>query len=152
MRFLLLRLTVGVAFALAFAGPALAVPTYVASTWSPDAIYILDQDFSVLSSFAAGAIDPNGVVSDGTLIYSGHPSPRKSSPMTSLVSSSSDGRCHSPDCKAWPWLGTNSPSTTHSPTPLTSTTRPPALPYGRSPSRVLNNGRACLGRISSVGS
>lgn len=45
---------------------------YVAGTWADSAIRILDQDLNVVRSFPAGSTTPNGIATDGTLIYSGH--------------------------------------------------------------------------------
>ena len=57
----------------AISSMANAIPTYVSAQWDNDSISILDENFNQISSFNAGASDPNGVTSDGTLIYSGHP-------------------------------------------------------------------------------
>lgn len=55
------------------AGAAKAqVSTFIAATWSDDAVHLLDADLNSISSFPAGASDPNGIATDGTLIYTGH--------------------------------------------------------------------------------
>jgi len=57
----------------AFAIPASAnSPAYIAVGWDGDQVYFLDNGLNKLSSFTAGAIDPDGVTSDGKYIYSGH--------------------------------------------------------------------------------
>jgi PEP-CTERM motif-containing protein len=45
---------------------------FYAATWSDSAIHRLDQNLNDLGSFPAGTIDPNGLTTDGSLIYSGH--------------------------------------------------------------------------------
>ena len=47
-------------------------PAYVAATWSDDAVHLLDRNLHDVASFPAGALDPNGITTDGSLIWSGH--------------------------------------------------------------------------------
>ncbi len=51
---------------------AQAQVAYVAATWGDDAVHLLDSGLNDLSSFPAGAGSPNGITTDGTLIYTGH--------------------------------------------------------------------------------
>ncbi len=51
---------------------AQAQAAYVAATWGDDAVHLLDSGLNDLSSFPAGAGSPNGITTDGTLIYTGH--------------------------------------------------------------------------------
>jgi hypothetical protein len=50
---------------------AYAAPIYVSGQWDTDSVAILDENFAVISSFGVAA-NPNGVTSDGNLIFSGH--------------------------------------------------------------------------------
>lgn len=61
------------ALTLTAASAAIAAPTYVASSWDRDAVIVLDENFVEVSSFAAGATEPNGIDSDGVTIFTGHP-------------------------------------------------------------------------------
>ncbi|MCC6442697.1 MAG: PEP-CTERM sorting domain-containing protein [Armatimonadetes bacterium] len=52
----------------AFAAP----PSYVAATWNDNAVRLLDSDLNELFSFSAGASSPNGIATNGSLIWTGH--------------------------------------------------------------------------------
>ncbi len=58
------------------AGGGLAYVTagqaYVAATWADDAVHILDPGMRDLGKFNARVADPNAVVTDGELVYTGH--------------------------------------------------------------------------------
>jgi hypothetical protein len=69
----LLFITVTCALALFATSWAAAAPGYIAGTWSDGAVHFLDGNLNDLSSFVAGASNPNGIATDGTLIYTGHP-------------------------------------------------------------------------------
>lgn len=45
---------------------------YVAATWNDDAVHLLDASLNNITSFPAGSTDPNGIATDGELIYTGH--------------------------------------------------------------------------------
>ncbi|MBN1887375.1 MAG: hypothetical protein JW850_05275 [Thermoflexales bacterium] len=63
---------------LGLAADAPAVDTYyAAATWSDDAIHLLNAHLTNLGSFPAGAVNPNGLASDGETIWSGHYSPQR---------------------------------------------------------------------------
>jgi hypothetical protein len=47
-------------------------PAYVTGTWNDNAVHFLDSNLNDLSSFPAGSSNPNGIATDGTLIYTGH--------------------------------------------------------------------------------
>ncbi len=51
---------------------ALARATYVATSFSTNSIYFLDEAMQPLSSFAVADPLPNGVAAAGSLVYSGH--------------------------------------------------------------------------------
>lgn len=65
------KLLIGLFFLLS-SSAALAVPSYVTGLWNTNSIGVLDENFNLLSSFATGSSLPNGVTTDGNLIYSGH--------------------------------------------------------------------------------
>jgi hypothetical protein len=48
-------------------------PVYVAAGWNLDFVYLLDGNMNRVGAMPAGASDPNGVVTDGTLVFTGHP-------------------------------------------------------------------------------
>jgi hypothetical protein len=57
------------------AGPARAQapdPVFIASTWSDTSVHLLDAGLNSITSFSAGASNPNGIATDGTTIYTGH--------------------------------------------------------------------------------
>lgn len=60
---------------LASTAPAVDV-RYVAGTWSDNAVHLLDANLNDLGSFPAGAVNPNGMATDGATIWSGHFSPQ----------------------------------------------------------------------------
>ncbi len=45
---------------------------YVAAIWSDDSVHLLDDGLIDQSSFPAGAASPNGIATDGTIIWTGH--------------------------------------------------------------------------------
>ena len=45
---------------------------YVAATWGDNAVHFLDSDLNDTGSFTAGDSQPNGIASDGIVIYTGH--------------------------------------------------------------------------------
>jgi len=51
---------------------AMAV-SYVAATSSDNSVHLLDASLADMGSFAAGASFPNGIATDGSLIWTGHP-------------------------------------------------------------------------------
>ncbi|MED5621346.1 PEP-CTERM sorting domain-containing protein [Ideonella sp. BN130291] len=51
---------------------AATTPAYVASSFGSNSIYYLDEDLNPLSSFAVSDAFPNGVSSDGTLIFAAY--------------------------------------------------------------------------------
>ncbi len=55
------------------ANQAMAQPAYVAGTWNDNSVHFLDNGLNDLSSFPAGSTVPNGIATDGTLIYTGRP-------------------------------------------------------------------------------
>ncbi|MCU0488078.1 MAG: hypothetical protein MUE67_03895 [Anaerolineales bacterium] len=52
-------------------------PTYVAATWSDDRVHFLDHNLIDQASFPAGSTNPNGIATDGALIYNGQYSPQE---------------------------------------------------------------------------
>lgn len=48
------------------------VITYVSATWGDNAVHILDANLNNLFSFAAGSTNPNGIATDGNLIWTAH--------------------------------------------------------------------------------
>ena len=48
------------------------VITYVAATWGDNAVHLLDANLNNLFSFAAGSTNPNGIATDGNLIWTAH--------------------------------------------------------------------------------
>lgn len=50
--------------------------TYVSANWSDDRIHLLDRNLIDLGSFATGSTNPNGIATDGRVIYTGHYSPQ----------------------------------------------------------------------------
>ena len=66
------------------AGPVRAWPVgaaHIAGIWATgpveDCIHFLDSNLNDLGGFTAGAVHPNGLATDGTLIWSGHASTRE---------------------------------------------------------------------------
>lgn len=51
-----------------FAPPA----DYVAATLNDDSVHLLDDGLVDQRSFSAGAVNPNGIATDGTIIWTGH--------------------------------------------------------------------------------
>lgn len=49
-----------------------AQPTFVGASWSSQSVYLLNSDFSIFSSFAVTDATPNGVTSNGSLIFAGY--------------------------------------------------------------------------------
>lgn len=47
-------------------------PTFIAATWSDDRVHFLDHNLIDQASLPAGASNPNGIATDGALIYTGH--------------------------------------------------------------------------------
>ena len=45
---------------------------FVAATWDDTSVHLLADDLTSQRSFSAGASLPNGIATDGTLIYTGH--------------------------------------------------------------------------------
>jgi hypothetical protein len=45
---------------------------YVAAIWSDNAVHILDDSMNNVSSFPAGSDRPNGIATDGEIIWTGH--------------------------------------------------------------------------------
>ncbi|MDA8431954.1 MAG: IPTL-CTERM sorting domain-containing protein [Nitrospiraceae bacterium] len=62
-------------FAVILAGfmllPAYASAEYVAATWSDNMVHLLDNSLNNVSSFSLGSTSPNGIATNGTLIYVG---------------------------------------------------------------------------------
>ncbi len=46
--------------------------SYVAVTWSDQAVHVLDGDLNDVRSFSAGGSNPNGVATDGRTVWAGH--------------------------------------------------------------------------------
>jgi hypothetical protein len=46
---------------------------FVAPAWSDTSVHFLDENLADVGSFAAGSGNPNGIATDGTLIYTVHP-------------------------------------------------------------------------------
>jgi hypothetical protein len=65
------RILVGILFLLS-SSAAFAIPSYVTALWNTNSVGILDENFNLLSSFGAGSNLPNGITTDGSLIYTGH--------------------------------------------------------------------------------
>ena len=42
-------------------------PAFVAATWNDDSVHLLADDLTSQGSFPAGAADPNGIATDGTM-------------------------------------------------------------------------------------
>ncbi len=55
-----------------FGTAELARGEYVAGTWSDTAVHFLDNNLADTGSFPAGSTNPNGIATDGSLIYTGH--------------------------------------------------------------------------------
>jgi MYXO-CTERM domain-containing protein len=53
-------------------GVAHATPVYITSTWSDQSVHFLDSDMNSLSSFAVSDTNPNGITTDGNIIWTGH--------------------------------------------------------------------------------
>lgn len=61
-----------VASLVSLAIPSLASADYVVATWNDNSVHVIDEGLNDISSFPTGATEPNGVATDGTIIYSGH--------------------------------------------------------------------------------
>ena len=46
---------------------------FVAPAWDDTSVHLLDENLADVGSFAAGSGNPNGIATDGTLIYTVHP-------------------------------------------------------------------------------
>ncbi|MBU0639743.1 MAG: hypothetical protein KKB50_12825, partial [Planctomycetes bacterium] len=67
--------SIAVVAALFVASPTSAFASqmeYVAGTWNDNAVHYLDGGLSDLGSFPAGAQMPNGIATDGNMIWTGH--------------------------------------------------------------------------------
>lgn len=53
------------------ASNSVALADYVAGTWSDNSVHILDDNLNNLSSFTVGSSFPNGIATDGNLIWVG---------------------------------------------------------------------------------
>ena len=52
--------------------PDLPFRQYVAATWSDNAVHFLNTGLANTGSFAVGDSNPNGIATDGVIIYTGH--------------------------------------------------------------------------------
>ena len=51
--------------------PLTAQPAFVAATWGDTSVHLLDDNLDSIGSFTVGAPNPNGIATDGSLIYVG---------------------------------------------------------------------------------